>query len=159
MKQIFTAVDGVRSFSPDRFRIASGDVITMFDLARLEKKAGDYTAAWNSRSPIAVAAHYAADSQMIINRGEPWVGRKGIADMAAGFYADMPDLVVHCDGIRNANGHAIYLWTLEGIHLATKKPVKIGGWEEWDLDANMDITLSRGWYDAAEYARQVGQAT
>ncbi|MFL4472056.1 hypothetical protein ACERZ8_20035 [Tateyamaria armeniaca] len=31
----------------------------------------------------------------------------------------------------------------------------IHGWEEWDMDADMNVKASRGWFDAEEYARQV----
>jgi hypothetical protein len=29
------------------------------------------------------------------------------------------------------------------------------GWEEWELDADLQVTASRGWFDA-DYARQTG---
>jgi uncharacterized protein (TIGR02246 family) len=56
-----------------------------------------YTAAWNSGSPEAVAEFYAEDGQIVINRGSPWEGRSGVARMAAGFFADVPDLTLVCD--------------------------------------------------------------
>ena len=28
------------------------------------------------------------------------------------------------------------------------------GWEEWDLDADLKVKASRGWFDADDYARQ-----
>ena len=40
--------------------------------------ASAYTAAWNSGSAEAVASFFAANGQIVINRGEPWVGRKVI---------------------------------------------------------------------------------
>jgi hypothetical protein len=33
--------------------------------------------------------------------------------------------------------------------------LKVVGWEEWDVDGNLEVTGSRGWYDADDYARQV----
>jgi hypothetical protein len=33
--------------------------------------------------------------------------------------------------------------------------VKASGWEEWDLDDQCRVTNSLGWFDAADYARQV----
>ena len=96
-----------------------------------------------------------ADSgSIVINRGTPWEGRSGIAAMAAGFYADVPDLRLVCDGIRPLGDHMVYLWTFTGHHSGTKNPLKIVGVEEWDL-AGDKITASRGWYDGADYARQV----
>ena len=73
-----------------------------FDSSKLEKKAADYTAAWCTKSPKAVAAHYSDDGQIVINRGDVLKGSEAIAKMAAGFYAEFPDLVVHFDEIRIA---------------------------------------------------------
>lgn len=120
----------------------------------LAKLARDYTAAWNSKSAQAVASFYAADGEIIINRGTPWTGRARVADMAAGFYADVPDLSLTCDSIRAAGTHVIYVWTFTGHDATTGNPLNIQGWEEWDLDADMKVKASRGWFDADDYARQ-----
>lgn len=114
-----------------------------------------YTAASNSGSAEAVASFYAPEGTIIINRGTPWEGRAGIAAMAAGFYTDVPDLSLTCDGLRIAGDHVAYLWTFTGHHAQTRNPLRIIGWEEWDLDSEGKVTASRGWYDAADYARQV----
>ncbi len=106
--------------------------------------------------PDAVAGHFTHDGQITINAGEPWVGRAGVAAMAAGFYADIPDLALTCDGIRGAGEQAIYLWTFTGTHVAHGNPVRISGWEEWTVDPVGLVSMSRGWFDAAEYARQAG---
>jgi len=119
------------------------------------KMAADYTAAWNSKSPTAVAGFYAEDGQIIINRGAPWKGRSGIEDMAKGFFADVPDLSLTCDEIRCAGTHAVYAWTFIGHHATSKKPLKVSGWEEWELGADLKVKSSLGWYDADDYARQV----
>lgn len=116
--------------------------------------AAAYTAAWNSGSPEAVASFYAADGNIVINRGDPWMGRKGIADMAAGFFADVPNLTLVCDEVRCAGNHVAYFWTFTGTHAATKNPLRVAGWEEWDLDPDLKVVASRGWYDAAGYERQ-----
>jgi uncharacterized protein (TIGR02246 family) len=113
-----------------------------------------YTAAWNSGSPEAVAEFYSAEGQIVINRGTPWIGRKGIAEMAAGFFADVPDLALVCDDVRASGTHVAYFWTFTGTHASTKNPLRIVGWEEWDLDEELKVVSSRGWYDADEYARQ-----
>ena len=117
--------------------------------------AADYTAAWNSGSAEAVASFYAPEGNIVINRGTPWEGRAGIAAMAAGFFADVPDLSLTCDGLRVAGNHVAYLWTFTGHHAQTRNPLRIIGWEEWDLDSADKVMASRGWYDAADYARQV----
>ena len=115
-----------------------------------------YTAAWNSGSPEAVAEFYAADGWIVINRCEPWEGRARVADMAAGFFADVPDLVLVCDSVRCAGDHVVYCWTFTGNHAATKRPLRVSGWEEWDLDTDLKVKASRGWFDAGDYGRQVG---
>ena len=119
-----------------------------------KRLADAYTAAWNSGSPEAVALFYAQDGQIIINRGNPWIGRKGVADMAAGFFADVPDLKLVCDAVRCAGNHLAYLWTFTGTHATTRNRLHVVGWEEWDLGADQKIVASRGWYDAKDYARQ-----
>ena len=117
----------------------------------------DYAKAWCARSPEAVASFYAPDGQIRINGGDIYKGRAAIAHMAAGFYAAFPDLVVRCDDIRGAGQHAIFAWTLEGHHAETKKFVRVAGWEEWDLDEGLKVKSSLGWFDAAEYQRQIAE--
>ena len=118
------------------------------------KMAADYTAAWNSGSAEAVAAFYAEDGEIAINRGEPWSGRDRVRDMAAGFFADVPDMALVCDDLRVSGAHAVYVWTFTGHDAATGAPLSIRGWEEWELDDDLRVRASRGWFDAEEYARQ-----
>jgi uncharacterized protein (TIGR02246 family) len=56
------------------------------------RMAADYTAAWNSGDPEAVASFFSENGRIIINGGDPWDGRSRVRDMAAGFFADVPDL-------------------------------------------------------------------
>jgi len=121
----------------------------------IEKIAADYTAAWNSKSPEAVASFFAEESDFVINHGEPWLGRAGVAEMAAGFYADVPDLTLTCDAVRAAGDHAVFVWTFTGHDAGTNNPLTVHGWEEWDMGADMKVKASRGWFDADDYARQV----
>jgi uncharacterized protein (TIGR02246 family) len=118
------------------------------------KMAADYTAAWNSGSAEAVASFYAEDGGIVINNGDPWEGRGGVRDMAAGFFADVPDLSLTCDDIRLAGLHAVYVWTFTGHDATTGKPLHIRGWEEWELGDDLKVRTSRGWFDTADYARQ-----
>jgi uncharacterized protein (TIGR02246 family) len=124
------------------------------DPNKAKEIADAYTAAWNSGSAEAVAEFYAKDGGIVINRGEPWQGRNRVAQMASGFFSDVPDLKLVCDGLRCAGDHVVYLWTFTGTHSGTKKPLRVSGWEEWDLDADYKVKASRGWYDADDYARQ-----
>ena len=127
-----------------------------FTADALARMAEGYTDAWNAHAPDAVASFYAEDGQIIINRGEPWRRRSGLARMAAGFVADFPDLKLTCDLIRStSDGHALFAWTLEGHHAVTGNFVRAGGWEEWELNQDMKVKSSLGWFDAADYQRQV----
>ena len=126
-----------------------------FTQTELEDLARRYTEAWNSKDPENVAAFHTPNSSIVINRGEPSVGHKGLVEMAAGFNADVPDLHLTCDGIRGAGHHIVYLWTFTGHHTETGNPLNVRGWEEWELDSDMKVTSSLGWFDAEEYERQV----
>jgi uncharacterized protein (TIGR02246 family) len=126
----------------------------MIDHDRMQQVAEAYTEAWNSGSADAVAGLFAPDGRIVINRGEPWEGRVGVAQMAAGFYADVPDLHLVCDGLRIAGDHVVYLWTFTGSHAASGNALRVVGWEEWDMDADLRVKSSRGWYDGDDYARQ-----
>ena len=128
------------------------------DQVRMRQVAGAYTAAWNSGSADAVAEFFAPDGRIVINRGNPWEGRTGVAQMAAGFFADVPDLTLVCDGVRIAGDHVAYLWTFTGTHAGSGNPLRIVGWEEWDVDVELKVKSSRGWYDADDYARQTASA-
>jgi uncharacterized protein (TIGR02246 family) len=124
------------------------------DPMQITQMAQDYTAAWNSKSPQAVASFYAEDGEIVINRGAPWSGRAGIEEMAAGFYRDVPDLALSCDDVRVSDSHALFLWTFTGHDAGSGRPLKVHGWEEWDLNADLQVQASRGWFDAEAYARQ-----
>lgn len=124
------------------------------DHDRMSRVADAYTAAWNSGSAEAVAGFFVPEGRIVINRGEPWEGRAGVARMAAGSYADVPDLHLVCDGLRLAGDHVVYVWTFTGHHAASGNALRVAGWEEWDVDADLLVRSSRGWYDAEDYARQ-----
>lgn len=117
--------------------------------------AANYEAAWNSGDPSRVAACYAGDGGIVINRGTPWQGRTKVAEMAAGFYTDVQDMRVILDDLRIAGDHVAFIWTFTGRHAGTGNALDVKGWEEWDLDENGLIAASRGWYDADDYGRQV----
>ena len=63
--------------------------------------------------------------------------------------------VAQSDGIRSAGDHVVYLWTFTGHDAQTGNPLKISGWEEWDLDENLMVKSALGWFDADDYQRQV----
>ena len=125
----------------------------------IENLADAYTAAWNTGSPQKVARFFADDGEIVINRSEPWRGRSGIAEMASGFFADVPDMKLVCDGVRCAGSHVVYLWTFTGHAAKTGNILTVHGWEEWDVGGDLKVKASRGWYDSEEYGRQVAGAT
>lgn len=114
-----------------------------------------YEAAWNSGDPAQVAGCYSPDGGIVINRGQPWQGRAKVAEMAAGFYADVNDMRVILDELRVAGSHVIFIWTFTGRHAGTGNALRVKGWEEWDLADDGKIDASKGWFDAEDYARQV----
>ncbi|MBO9436848.1 nuclear transport factor 2 family protein [Ruegeria sp. R13_0] len=125
------------------------------DVQTAHRIAKDHCAAWTNRAPRDVAGRYAEHTIMKMNGGDPMESRTEIGDMAAGFMADFPDLVLSLDTVHVADHHMIYAWTFEGHHKETGNHVRFSGWEEWDLDDNLNVTKSLGWYDGVDYERQV----
>jgi len=125
------------------------------DVEMARRIAQDHCAAWTKRAPEVVAGRYAENTTMIMNGGDPMTSRAQIGDMAAGFMADFPDLVLSLDTVLVADHHMAYAWTFEGHHKETGNHVRFSGWEEWDLDENLKVIKSLGWYDGMDYERQV----
>lgn len=117
--------------------------------------ATEYASAWSSGDPAAVAGFFIADGQMSINQGDTSVGAQAIIDLVAGFYTEFPDLDVRCDLMRCAGQHAVFVWTLEGHHAQSNNHVVVGGWSDWELDDDMKVRKSSGWFDEADYQRQI----
>jgi uncharacterized protein (TIGR02246 family) len=121
----------------------------------LEDFGSDYAAAWSSHDPERVASFFAPSGSLSVNDGEPAVGRAALADLAQGFFTDLPDLVVVMNAIEEAGGRIIFQWTLTATS-AAGKPLNISGQESWRLDEFGQIAESLGSFDAADYARQLG---
>ena len=102
-----------------------------------------------------MASRYSKNTTMGMNGGDPMTSQAEIADMAAGFMSDFPDLVLTLDSVLVADHHMVYVWTFEGHHKDTGNHVKFSGWEEWDLDDDLKVIKSLGWYDNVDYERQV----
>jgi steroid delta-isomerase-like uncharacterized protein len=117
-----------------------------------------YAEAWSGQNPEALAAFYADDGTLIVNDGEPSVGRETIAATAGGFMEAFPDMVVAMDSVVGEDGRATFYWTWTGTNTGpggTGRSVDLSGYEEWTLDAEGRIVESRGHYDEAEYERQI----
>jgi SnoaL-like domain len=126
--------------------------------ARMREFATGYTAAWCSQKPASVAAYFTEAGSLTVNEAPPAVGRAAITEVARGFMAAFPDLLVTMDGIDIHEGRVIYHWTLTGTNAGpggTGKPVRISGYEEWTMSPNGLIASSRGHFDQAEYQRQL----
>lgn len=94
----------------------------------------------------------------MINKGEPWNGRDRVRDMAAGFYAEVPDLTLTCDDLRMAGDHVVYVWTFTGHDAATGNALDVIGWAEWEMDEDLKVAASHGWFNAEDLARQASGA-
>lgn len=75
-------------------------------------------------------------------------------DMAAGFYAGVPDLTYVCDDVRGAGTHVIFVWTFTGHDVTSGHPLNIRGWEEWGVGDDLKVKNSRGWFDAEDDGRR-----
>ena len=117
-----------------------------------------YADAWCSQHPERVAAFFAADGSLSVNDGPPAVGRAAIAEVAQGFMTVFPDMVVTSDRLVAEARGTVFHWTLTGTNTGpggTGQPVQISGYEVWQLGPDGLIAVSRGNYDATEYARQL----
>jgi hypothetical protein len=90
------------------------------------------------------------------HRGEPWAGQRHRRH-GSRLFADVP-ISNWSATTRSAGNHVAYFWTFTGTHSGTKNPLRVAGWEEWDLDADLKVKASRGWYDADDYARQTASS-
>jgi len=137
----------------------------------LQTFATNYTAAWCSQNPDAVAAHFSPTGSLTIN-GAASIGRAAITAAAQSFMSAFPDLQVLMDNliINETSGatpdappsatRATYHWTLTGTNTGpggTGHRVRISGYEEWRFELGPDhlIAESQGHFDAANYQHQL----
>jgi hypothetical protein len=122
--------------------------------------AENYTAAWCSMDPVAVAAHYAPEGSLAINGGPPAMGRDALTAVAAGFYQALPDMQVFFRDLVVEGDRIEYHWTFTGTNTGpggTGNAVRVDGFESWTFDEDGLIAASVGSYDAEEYARQLAE--
>ena len=75
-----------------------------------------------------------------------------------GCMAAFPDLEVIMDNIVVDGDQTVYCWTLVGTNTGpggTGKRVHISGFEEWRMGADGLVGESGGYFDSAEYLRQL----
>ncbi|MGA8072405.1 MAG: ester cyclase [Candidatus Acidiferrales bacterium] len=131
----------------------------MLDAAALRDFAGRYTSAWCSRNPAIVAAFFAPHGSLSVN-GAAAVGRAAISEVAHGFMAAFPDLLLLMDDIVVHGDLAVYHWTFIGTNTGpggTGRSVRFSGFEVWKFGADGLIAESQGQFDSADYQRQLGR--
>ena len=64
-------------------------------------------------------------------------------------------LTLVCDDVRCGGDHVAYLLDLyRSTRCFRERTQRCRDGEEWDLDLELKVIASRGWYDAADYERQ-----
>ncbi len=117
-----------------------------------------YTEAWCSGDPSRVAEYYSQQGSLTINDGTPALGRDAITEAARGFMVGFPDLRVEMDELRLDGASPEYHWTLTGTNTGpagTGRSVRISGYERWTIGDDGLIAASLGYYDQADWDRQV----
>ena len=130
------------------------------DPERLRGFAEDYTAAWCSMDPAAVAAHFTPTGSLAINGGTPAVGRDALTAVAASFYEALPDMQVFLRDLVVDADRIEFHWTFTGTNTGpggTGNAVRVDGFESWTIGEDGLIDTSIGSYDAEEYARQLAE--
>ena len=128
---------------------------------RLQDLARGYTAAWCSQDPASVAAFFSPNGSFRVNHDDPAVGRAAITEVARSFMDAFPDMEVRMDGLTVQGGRVVYRWTLTGTNTGpggAGHRVRIGGFEEWQIGDDGLIAESHGYFDAADYRRQLDGA-
>ena len=118
-----------------------------------------YFAAWSSQDPSQVAAFYEPDGWLRVNDDPPATGREAITELAKGFMLSFPDMKVVLDEVVAQDEKAVCHWTWTGTNTGpggTGRPVKISGFEVWQIGSKGLIASSKGHFDAVEYHRQLG---
>jgi uncharacterized protein (TIGR02246 family) len=126
--------------------------------AELTDFATRYAAAWSGQDPARLASFYAPDGSLTVNDGTPAVGRAAVTETARGFMTAFPDMVVRLDGIGREGDVVVFRWIWTGTNSGpggTGRSVRMTGREEWTIGADGLIAASRGYYDEAEYQRQL----
>jgi len=118
---------------------------------QLDEFAQRYAKAWCSQNPKSVAAFFAENASLTVNGGPP----TPVLKVARGFMRDFPDMTVTVDKVEPRKDRIAFHWTITGTYAGTGNRVRISGYELWKIDEAGLIAESSGYFDAAEYARQV----
>ena len=130
--------------------------------AELTEFAKRYAIAWSSQDPVAFGMFYAENGSLMVNDGEPSVGRDAVVDTARAFMTAFPDMVVRLVELRPEGGRVEFHWHWTGTNTGpdgTGNAVDLRGFEEWTFGDDGLIVESLGHYDEAEYQRQLNAVT
>lgn len=117
-----------------------------------------YTAAWNSKQPGKMASFYAENGTLMVNNGQPAVGRKQLAETAQSYMEAFPDMELTMDSLTVEEETYRYYWTFIGTNTGpggTGNKVDFNGFEEWTMNDQGLVQKSIGTYDAEDYQRQL----
>ena len=120
----------------------------------LTRFATRYAQAWCSQNPESVAAFFAENASLTVNGGPPTPA----LEIARGFMRDFPDMILKFDKLEPHGDATAFHWTLTGTNTGpggTGNRVHISGYELWKIDKDGLIAESKGYFDAAEYERQL----
>jgi predicted ester cyclase len=117
-----------------------------------------YAQAWCSHNPERVAAFFGENGSRKVNDDAPAIGRPAVAEIARGFMRDFPDMMVTFDKLEARGDATAFHWTLIGTNTGpggTGNRVRISGYELWKISDDGLIAESKGYFDAADYERQI----
>ena len=118
-----------------------------------------YAQVWGSRRPDFVAQFFAEDGVLQVNDGAPAEGREAIAEVAAAFMTDLPDMRVRFDRLVQEGDKTVFHWTLLATNSGPNgngNPIEVSGYEVWEFSEDNLIRSSQGHFPSEEYARQMG---
>jgi len=127
-------------------------------IQKIRQIAQAYFDAWSSQDPAQVAAFYELDGWLRVNDDAPANGREAITKVAKEFMTAFPDMKVVLDDVVLQDADAVCHWTWTGTSTGpggTGRPVRISGFEIWQIGPNDLIASSKGHFDAVEYHRQL----
>lgn len=128
------------------------------EMTELENFAARYAEAWSSGDPELLGSFYAENGTLRINGGEPSVGRDAVTETARSFMTAFPDMVVRLVELQESKGAVEFHWHWTGTNSGPGgigNAVDLRGYERWTLDEEGLILMSNGYFDNAEYQRQM----
>jgi len=117
-----------------------------------------YAEAWSSQLPTKVADMFSPEGYITINGNQPAIGRAAIAEVALGFMSTFPDLDVQCDQVIVEEKAIKWCWTMRGTNSGpdgSGRIIDISGYETIVLDLHGLIISADGYYDEADFNRQL----